>query len=486
LHYIEVKQPIAQPTYTVDEIRTGICEQIDSYLADPQERILLIKVPAGVGKTLTTLKHLTFGQRRIFWVASRKDMFSNIPFDYQFKWKQILGRHSGSYDKFGVEIIPPNCIHADLAHTLGNKNHDISQRLCKENCQVGITNCDYFRQFHDRQRHWFVQQPFFFYTKDNFLDPFDLVIVDEDVLDGFKKETRITIDDVYQNYRLFKNTKEEIESNNKLVEDFYALLNREPPDRREINKNLDPVIKLLYIVGMVAKTDIPFGTVETGKLILEKIEKIVRERWDMNIRDILLSITDPDVFDKEIDFDLRDESKIPLNFFKYLYEVLHFEFFQKHPQNNLSRIFFQKRQAKTNQGSVCLENFQLISKLEKHTTKPIIILDATGKKRIYEKLFGREVIEYSPQVKLKNEIIQVYSALNSKRSLSDKKYLQRYIEAIKKLIVGDPNTLIVCKEVFQKSVKEQLPHSVQCAHFYGLRGSNEYQDFKQVIVLGTP
>jgi hypothetical protein len=486
LHYIEVQQPVSQPTYTVEEIRDGICRQIDNYLADPQDRILLIKVPSGVGKTITAIQHLTFGKSRIFWVAGRKDLFSNIPYDYQFKWKQILGRHSGVYDNEGKPLVEPNCKHAELAHILGYKNHDINQRLCKGHCDVGIRDCDYFRQFHDRWYHWFVQQPFFFYTQDNFVDPFDLVVIDEDILEGFKKETRITLDDIQQNYWLFKTAKEEVETNNKLLHDTYAFRGREPEDYIPLNENLDPVIKLLYIIGLVAKSDIPFGSSETGKLILEKIRAIAKEKFGEDIKDILKVITDPDVFDKEVKFDLKDESEIPLNFFSYLYEILSYEYFHKHPENNLSRLFFHKTNSRTSRGAVCLEDFLLVSKHEKHTNKPIIILDATGKKRLYEKLFGREVVEYAPQVKLENEIIQVYSSLNSKQSLSIKTRLQRNIEVIKKIVAQEPNTLVVCKEVFKNPVDEQLPDSVKEVHFYGLRGSNEYQHFKQVVILGTP
>ncbi len=489
LHYIEVEQPVPQPTYTVEEIREGICQQIDDYLADPQGKILLIKVPAGVGKTITTIQHLTFGKRRIFWVAGRKDMFSNIPYDYQFKWQQILGRHEGVYDDDGKPLVEANCEHAKLAHILGGKNHDINKRLCRKHCDIDIKKCEYFQQFHDSNSHWFVQQPFFFYTKDNFVDPFDLVVIDEDILDGFKKETPITVADVHQHYELFKGNKAEIESNNQLVRDFYALFDKESPDDPISTKHLDPVIKLLYVIGLVAKSDIPFGISETGKLILDKIRAIAAEKLNENIEDILKAVTDPQIFDNEIEFDLKDEANIPLNFFSYLYEILCYEYFHKHPENNLSRLFFQKSSAKTNQGAVCLENFLLVKKLDKKTKKPIIILDATGKKQLYEKLFNREVLEYAPQVKLENEIIQVYSSSNSKRSLSNPRHFQRYMEAVKKLVIQEPYTLVVCKEIYKDRIAAELasisPHA-KAAHFYGIRGSNEFQDLNQTIIFGTP
>ncbi|MHC4643547.1 MAG: hypothetical protein ACYS32_18040, partial [Planctomycetota bacterium] len=489
LHYIEVEQPEPLPTYTVEEIREGICKQIDNYITDPQGKILLIKVPAGVGKTITTIQHLTFGKRRIFWVASRKDMFGNIPYDHQFKWQQILGRHEGVYDDEGKPLVEPNCEHAKLAHILGGKNHDINQRLCREHCKLGMSNCDYFRQFHDRSSHWFVQQPFFFYTEDDFVAPFDLVVIDEDLLEGFKKETKITLNDLRQNCQLFKETKKDQELDKIWLHDLYILRGKPPQSDGRINENLDPVIKLLYVIGLVAKSDIPFGTSETGKLILEKIRTLAREMLDEDIEDILKAINDPNVFDKDVKFELDDELQIPLNFFSYLYEILCYEYFRKHPENNLSRIFLQKSSAKTKQGAVCLENFLLVKKLDKKTTKPIIILDATGKKQLYEKLFDREVIEYAPQVKLENEIIQVYSSSNSKRSLSNPRHFQRYVEAVKKLVIQEPYTLVMSKEIYKNLIAAQLasisPHA-KVAHFYGIRGSNEFQDFNQVIIFGTP
>jgi hypothetical protein len=489
LHYIKVEQSEPQPTYTVEEIREGICQQIDNYLADPQGRILLIKVPAGVGKTITTIQHLTFGKRRIFWVAGRKDLFSNIPEDLQFKWIQILGRHSGVYTEQGEELMPPNCQHAKVAHVLGNKNHNITERLCKRHCDLGIEKCEYFQQFHDRWYHWFVQQPFFFYTEDDFVSPFDLIVIDEDLLEGFKKETRITLDDIRQNYRLFLETKKDQKLKKILLHDLYILRGNPPQSDGRINENLDPGVKLLHIIGLVAQYNIPFGTSETGKLILDKIRDIAKETLGENIEDILRAITDPDVFDKEVKFEMEDESQIPLNFFSYLHEILSYEYFHKYPQNNLSRLFFQKQNVRTESGTVCLENFLLINKLEKQTRKPIIILDATGKKQLYEKLFEREVVEYAPQVKLENEIIQVYSSSNSKRSLSNPRHFQRYMEAVKKLVIQEHFTLVMSKEIYEDKIAAELasisPHA-KVAHFFGIRGSNEFQDFNQVIIFGTP
>lgn len=483
LHYMDVEQPKPQHTYTVEEIRVGIREQIDNYLATPQGRIFLIEVFAGVGKTLTTIMHLTFGHGRIIWVASRVELFENIPYDCSFKWKQIYGRHSGIKDKNGNLLVPANCQHAKLAHALGNKNHDIMKRLCHEYCDVKIRDCEYFRQFHDREHHWFVQQPLFFFTEDNFLEPFDLVVIDEDVMDCFKKEIKVTSADIRENYKLLSSANDL----NKVIQRKLASNNSTRPAENDCtNGNLDSVLKLLQITGLVTKTDIPFGSHETGRLILDKFETITKEKYDTDIREILKSITDSEIFDKEVDFELNDPSKIPLNFIKYLHEVLCYEFLQKHPKNNLSRLFFQKKHKKTNKGSVCLETLMLLSKLEKNTDKPIIILDATGKKRIYEKLFDREVIEYAPQIKLENEIIQIYSSSNSKQSLQNDDHFKRNMEAVKKLVSNEPHTLVVCKAAFEEKVAEQLPDSVRVVHFYGLRGSNDHKDFRQVIILGTP
>jgi hypothetical protein len=152
-------------------------------------------------------------------------------------------------------------------------------------------------------------------------------------------------------------------------------------------------------------------------------------------------------------------------------------------------MFFQKSSTKTRQGAVCLENFLLVKKLDKKTTKPIIILDATGKKQLYEKLFDRDVIEYAPQVKLDNEIIQVYSSSNSKRSLSNPRHFQRYMEAVKKLVGREHSTLVISKEIYKDPIASQLSSispSAKVAHFFGIRGSNEFQNFNQVIIFGTP
>jgi len=47
--------------------------------------------------------------------------------------------------------------------------------------------------------------------------------------------------------------------------------------------------------------------------------------------------------------------------------------------------------------------------------------------------------------------------------------------------------LIICKKRFEKRIRKMgLPKETQITHFYGTRGSNEFQSAKQVVIFGAP
>jgi len=117
---------------------------------------------------------------------------------------------------------------------------------------------------------------------------------------------------------------------------------------------------------------------------------------------------------------------------------------------------------------------------------PTIILDATGKPDIYERLFGVKPLVYAPAMTLENGVTQVYSTSGSYASMRQAVFLRHLLELLDRLLREEPRTLVICKQALERHVREHLPPEAGLTHFYGNRGSNAYKDFQQVVIFGMP
>jgi hypothetical protein len=117
---------------------------------------------------------------------------------------------------------------------------------------------------------------------------------------------------------------------------------------------------------------------------------------------------------------------------------------------------------------------------------PTIILDATGKPEIYERLFGVRPLVYAPTMRLQNRVTQVYSTSGSYASLRQALFRRHMLELVRKTAEEEPRTLVICKQALERHLRLLLPADAGIAHFYGHRGSNAYQDFQRVVIFGMP
>ncbi len=466
------------------ELRKHMIETIHNYVFDLRKakrkrwiKPLLVKAPAGSGKTVTTFDWVSNSGLRCVWIGSQLSLFENIPPEHRQNWRQIRGRQPEQI-KNGIALAG-NCYKSDMASFLRDRNLNVHKHLC-EPCEH-YKKCDYYRQFDDSVSHWFVQQPMFLYKVKKDLKDFDVVIFDEDIMAQFKNELKIRLKD-FKDLLLW------------LDENYNDLVDADAPTR-VIKPHLS--LKLLLDTFVLLLEDKNMGFPLSGTTLRKhlqlKFESLkFHPRYASDFYKFLIPDLFLDLFSR-IDTDRKDylnnifinldkpKFAVPFNFTKELINILELELLRADNKSHLSRFSLEK----SGKEPVITLNFKHPAPPK---TKPTIILDATAKPIIYESLFEIKPIEYEPHLKFRNEVIQIYSTAGGITSLkSNPLHRKRMLEVLRKLIEKERNSLIICKQNMEKFIKQlELVPNDMVTHFYGNRGSNEFESAKQVIIFGAP
>lgn len=462
---------------TTDEIRKAIIEREAAYLKnyDPNRRdgkkALLIRAPAGSGKTTLTFEHLSMNPfRRVCWVASQHALYDNIPEHLKSRWLRIEGRHPDVLDSDGNIINEANCTRFEDAKRLREKRLNVNRHLCANCADNG--DCWYMRQFRDKSSHWFIQQQTFLYKAEEFISNFGVVVFDEDIMANFVEEIVVTARDVGVLLGYVDTLLDEMRDfDTDGIEGYVALRNI-----------LDALDELL-------SRDPPRKPI-TGDILHRRLDEICVERHGVALRDLFdgIGADQYEIIDK-IHFNLTD-AELPLNFAESFLRILRYELFDRAPDSNLSRLELRhrkRRRAADAKTSPVEPVFRICFKIPMPSCgKPVIILDATGKPDIYSVLFEREIDLFDAAYKFRNEVIQVYSSASTITALTNPRHLRRMLRALQKLLEEEPRTLVIAKKSLVPVIRKILPPEAQCIHFFGNRGSNEFMGFRQVIIFGAP
>ena len=469
---------------TPNKLRQHMIETINNYVFDLRKdkrkrciKPLLVKAPAGSGKTVTTFDWVSNSGLRCVWIGSQLSLFENIPPEYRPVWRQIRGRQ-GEHIKDNTKIAG-NCYKTDLAAFLRDRNLNVHKHLC-EPCEY-YNKCDYFKQFEDSENHWFVQQPMFLFKVKKNVKDFDVVVFDEDIMAQFKSEFKIKLRD-------FKDVLLWIDEN------YNDLVDMNAPSR-VIKPNLS--LKLLMDTFVLLLEDKDMGYPLSGTTL----RKHLQLKYE-NLKFLQKYKSDPYRFliPKEfieifagLDSDRRDylnhifidvenpKFAVPFNFTKEFINILEPELSRADNKSHLSRFSLEK----SGKEPIITLNFKHPAPPK---SKPTIILDATAKPIIYESLFEIKPTLYEPHLQFLNEVIQIYSTAGGITSLqSNPLHRKRMLEVLRKLVKKERNSLIICKQNMEKFIKQlELVPDNMVTHFYGNRGSNEFESAKQVIIFGAP
>ena len=434
---------------------------------------LLVKVPPGVGKTMSVFKVIANrSDMRVLYVSTFHKLYKNVPPEERSRWLHIRGRHGDFYEDDGT-FHPANCSQPKLAAALRRKRLNVTELLC-QHCDDRDT-CGYHRQFEDTSHNWFVMQVMFLRKVFEYLGQFDLNVFDEDILSNFVEKIPVGLGDVRNLTRLVQ----------QVITD---LADAESPISPEPYKAI--VIFLKGLERLLASSRIKGPII--GDILIRSIEEQCRRVQELEGSTPALDLKELLVKIGKENFDLipvlplyyDEPDKLPLNFTKELLEVLHFEINVKPQGSNLSRLSLEGKQQEDGSWSSTLLVYYKVP--APSLNNPTIILDATGQKILNEALFECDIRVYDPDLRLKNPIEYVYTSTASITSLSNRHHRARVYGVMDVKLKEVPRSLVVGKKSLESEIRARLPPEAEFIHYFGHRGSNEYTDFDQVVLFGMP
>ena len=475
----------------VDGLRAHLADRVRDYIGDVKTGVitgerkppLLVKAPAGSGKTVTVFNKTDSMGLRTLWVATRLDLYDNIPDAVKPRWRRIEGRHPKVTLPSG-EILPANCTQHVLAHRLREKRLNVNRHLCRR-CD-DRTSCGYFAQFRDKQSSFFVQQPMYLHKVKDYAPEFDVAVFDEDILSEFVESVRIQPHDAQRVHKLVGGMEEDL---------------RAVESGAEADELIPLVCLLTALEYMLAEERVSRPI--TGEVLHRRMEEayqaVVKRGLGAGaprtLGDAVAAI--PVSLDTFVD-DIyeRDEEAgdddIPLQFLNALLPVLRFELFERSATSNLSRLRFASYRvpARPDDPNGRRRFRNVLEVTFKAPAPPLptptVILDATGKPEIYERLFDARPIVYAPTMRLENHVRQIYSSSGSYGSLRNAVHRAHLLEVLQIVVAEEPRSLVICKKALKDKIKPLLPPEATVSHFYGNRGSNAFQEFRRVVILGMP
>lgn len=121
---------------------------------------------------------------------------------------------------------------------------------------------------------------------------------------------------------------------------------------------------------------------------------------------------------------------------------------------------------------------------------PIIVLDATGDRELYQIMFGRPVDEYAPRIHRRGRLIQVCHRLNDRGTLNAGHGEEDLGPAGRELVeIADRLTRGYARRS-AVAIKKLTPHLAKAfgpgnvVHFGGLRGTNQLEGTDALVVAG--
>jgi hypothetical protein len=114
--------------------------------------------------------------------------------------------------------------------------------------------------------------------------------------------------------------------------------------------------------------------------------------------------------------------------------------------------------------------------------KPLVILDATGSPELYEAMLDRPVQSINPHVKLVGRVYQVMDRTNNKSAVvgNDAARLRRLVDDV------CAQNRYTAPVVITHKAAESTFAGYETGHFYGMRGTNRYEDCDALFIVGAP
>lgn len=397
------------------DIRKDIYDKVLEFLQDENndDKILLIRASQGTGKSVTTGKALLENEKTFIWLLP-----THINVDNLFKDKVLLPYHVFHLKGRGAKVSPDSkeiMCENPLLDKVVDHNIDVNEFLCKK-CENN-EECQYREQFRileDTEESWAgVYQ--FITTK--FLNeyPCDCIVFDETPLSGLQNRITFNASDLDDLYNINKKIYD------KLLDDVIEQ-HKQPKSEEKEYIPLDYYGDCYVSINQIINTlkylleNLPEKGVLAGKLLIDAFKNKLGRNFEL-FEDNLNNTNFNGLFyhyKNELYSMLESESGLDVDFKNIFYDVIRIAKDLVKYKDVDEDINFSTLLRRSEKYGSFVTYYGVTKELP---DKPIIILDATGDKEVYQNIFGREVIEFNPSLNIKHNIIQITDGMYPKASL---------------------------------------------------------------------
>lgn len=382
-----------------------------------ENKILLITLSQGTGKSVTTAKALLENDEKFIWLSPSHKNVDNLfadPLLSSYNVFHLKGRKA-KVSPDSKEIMCEN----PLLEKVEDHNFGINEFLCEQLCGLS-KDCKYKKQFitlNETGESWAGVYQF---VGTKFLEdyPCDCIVFDENPLSGLQSRITFNTYDLDDLYIIITKIYD------KLLEDAVELIKKNQYGGRDrtgyinfnyFNKCYVSIINIIETLKYLLK-DVPEKGGLSGKLLIDAFTDKLGQNLSF-VEDNLKNISLGGLFyhyKNELYSMLEEKSGLDSDFKNIFYDVIRvaedcIEYKDVEEDINFSTLL---KHSKKYGNSIIYYNV-----IKDLPDKHIIILDATGDKEVYQNIFGREVIVFNPSLNIKRNIIQITDGLYPKASL---------------------------------------------------------------------
>ena len=387
----------------VNCIRKEIGDKVLEFIKDPcnKNKILLIPPPQGVGKSVSTLKALLETNIKFIWLSQSHLGIENLLNDQNLKDYDMF-HLKGRKAKVSLDSNEIMCQN-DLLDKIVEHNFSINDFLCNR-CEFN-KNCLYRDQFNilEKTKESWIGVYQFLWTE--FLKNYqcDVVIIDEYPLGGLQNEITFNTNDLDDLYKVIT----------KIFDKF-----TEVPikiKKHEIEYFTKCYSHIVVIIEFLIKSlsNLPSEGL-SGKPLIDAFVNHLGgniEYFEHSLNETILKLFF--YYYKNELYTLLVEDGLKPKFKNIVYDVIKIardclKYKDVNEDINFSTLL------KRGEHGPYVTYYKVIKELP---DKPIIILDATGNKEVYQNIFGREVIVFNPSINIKRNIVQITEGMYPKASL---------------------------------------------------------------------
>lgn len=422
----------------LSEVQAQLVSTMDDYTRRTDDNILLVKVPAGAGKTHSAIEFVQslarLGQR-VIWCSSRHNSWDDLAafphFDDEmwYHWRSTQGEIAGA----------PTCRYAQAQErwtARGYKAFDLCLRLCATDRHLKV--CPFRLQAKRKEPIIFAMHQHL--TVGLSVAGFDVCIIDELPLGAFVNDRRIPM----------------------------------------IHVNVGGAFDTLTRSMRHASADLLPGTRLAGKALLDIIGPELQDVY-AHVEMIEGAVpVSPAIYSAE------DVDKAPYFFALQMLNLLSPE----HEAWKAGWPMWAERVWLTASNLHLLSRAPVWDKLPRR----VIALDATAQADLYGMMFGRPIEEYCPNVKRIGKLYQATKALNGKYHLGIKdsagvftpsKSAETLVAMTRAIAKPYTSPSVICsKDVESLFVADWGEENVR--HFGDLRGTNDLDGHDLLVVAGAP